>query len=166
MFCHHCGARLGEGHVFCAACGAQVSFAPTVAAPPASVPAVSRFETHRTLLAMLWMAAGVLKLMSAFSMFLFSRLDFFRLNIPFISDFGLPEFFFGLSVFMIPFAIATFVAGYGLLDRQPWARPLAIVLSILKLFNVPFGTALGIYTLWVLLPGEPNSSTRRATQTA
>lgn len=42
-------------------------------------------------------------------------------------------------------------AGWGLLTFKPWARILAIVLSILHLFNVPFGTVLGIYGLWVLL---------------
>jgi hypothetical protein len=31
---------------------------------------------------------------------------------------------------------------------------LAIVLAFFALFHVPFGTALGIYTLWVLLPSE------------
>jgi hypothetical protein len=30
---------------------------------------------------------------------------------------------------------------------------LAIVVGVISLFfNIPFGTALGIYTLWVLLP--------------
>jgi hypothetical protein len=42
-----------------------------------------------------------------------------------------------------------------LLQREPWARTLAVVLGFVSLFfNVPFGTALGIYTLWVLLPAE------------
>ena len=47
-----------------------------------------------------------------------------------------------------------FFAGWGLLRREPWARMLTIVLSFLALFNIPFGTALGIYSLWVLLPAE------------
>ena len=33
----------------------------------------------------------------------------------------------------------------------PWARILTIVLSALNLINIPFGTALGVYGLWVLL---------------
>jgi hypothetical protein len=47
---------------------------------------------------------------------------------------------------------AGFLAGWGLLQREPWARILTIVLAFLSLINIPFGTALGIYTLWVLLP--------------
>jgi len=44
--------------------------------------------------------------------------------------------------------------GWGLLQPQPWARTVAIVLGILALFHPPIGTALGIYTLWVLLAAE------------
>ena len=47
-----------------------------------------------------------------------------------------------------------FLAGWGLLQREPWARILTIVLSFLALFNLPLGTALGIYSLWVLLPAQ------------
>lgn len=46
------------------------------------------------------------------------------------------------------------LAGWGLLERRPWARMLTIVLGCLSLFDVPFGTALGAYTLWVLLPAQ------------
>jgi len=55
-------------------------------------------------------------------------------------------FFFGV----VAGTIAGAIAGWGLLDRRPWARTLAIVLGVLALFDIPFGTALGIYTLWVL----------------
>jgi hypothetical protein len=30
----------------------------------------------------------------------------------------------------------------------------ALVLGFLSLFNIPFGTAVGVYTLWVLLPAQ------------
>ena len=49
---------------------------------------------------------------------------------------------------------AGIAAGWGLLQRQPWARILAIVLGCTSLFDMPFGTALGIYTLWVLLQAK------------
>lgn len=53
------------------------------------------------------------------------------------------------TVVMAGLSIAT---GYGLLTRQSWARSLAIVTAILSLIKIPLGTALGIYTLWVLAP--------------
>ena len=39
--------------------------------------------------------------------------------------------------------------------REVGHRILALVLAFISLFtNIPFGTALGIYTMWVLLPAE------------
>ena len=46
------------------------------------------------------------------------------------------------------------IAGIGLLYFKPWARVLTIILSVIHLFNLPVGTALGIYGLWVLLQRE------------
>ena len=45
-------------------------------------------------------------------------------------------------------------AGFGLMYYRPWARMLTVVLSLLHLFNFPFGSALGAYGLWVLLSDE------------
>jgi hypothetical protein len=47
------------------------------------------------------------------------------------------------------------IIGIGLMQFRPWARIAGIVLSALDLVSVPpFGTALGIYGLWVLLNNE------------
>lgn len=45
----------------------------------------------------------------------------------------------------------TLVTGAALQRRQRWARLLGLGLAILNLFVIPFGTALGVYTLWVLI---------------
>lgn len=52
------------------------------------------------------------------------------------------------------FGIVELVLAWGLNDRQPWARILAIVIGFLALLRPPVGTALGIYTLWVFLPAS------------
>ena len=49
---------------------------------------------------------------------------------------------------------AGFIAGWGLLQRESWARVLTLIVGFLSLFNIPLGTVLGIYTLWVLLPAQ------------
>jgi len=72
---------------------------------------------------------------------------------------GMPPFLhpliMGVGAFSIVKAAGGFLTGWGLLNRQPWARVLAIVLGVVSLFfHIPFGTALGIYTLWVLLPAH------------
>jgi uncharacterized membrane protein (DUF2068 family) len=51
-------------------------------------------------------------------------------------------------------SIPGIIAGYGLLRRRMWARYLALVIGFLSLFNVPLGTLVGGYTIWVLLPEE------------
>jgi hypothetical protein len=56
----------------------------------------------------------------------------------------------GATIFTAALAL---IAGYGLLQRRPWGRVVAIIAAILALIKIPFGTALGIYTLWVLAPG-------------
>lgn len=60
----------------------------------------------------------------------------------------------GIGLFLVVVSLPGFIAGVGLLKRQPWARVLALVLGFLNLFNVPIGTALGVYAFWVLMNDE------------
>ena len=53
-------------------------------------------------------------------------------------------------VILLVLSVPGIIAGVGLLSYQPWARILTIVLSVLDLLSIPFGTALGIYGLWLL----------------
>ena len=62
----------------------------------------------------------------------------------------LQPLFIAIGIFLLIKAAAGLAAGVGLIQRQPWARILAIVLAIIVLLNIPFGTALGVYTLWTL----------------
>jgi hypothetical protein len=48
-------------------------------------------------------------------------------------------------------------AGWGLLQKAPWGRTVAIIAGCLSLLHFPFGTALGIWTLVVLL-NAPNAA--------
>jgi hypothetical protein len=66
--------------------------------------------------------------------------DFFRTIVPVIAF---------TTVVMSALSLLT---GYGLTTRKSWGRPLAIVMAILSLIKIPLGTAIGIYTLWVLAP--------------
>ncbi len=43
------------------------------------------------------------------------------------------------------------IIGIGLVQFRSWARIGGLVLSILDLIWIPFGTILGVYGLWVLL---------------
>lgn len=56
-----------------------------------------------------------------------------------------------LTAFLLVISLPGVIAGFGLLAYKPWARILGIVLAALNLINVPIGTVLGVYALWVLL---------------
>ena len=75
--------------------------------------------------------------------------DAWHIAIPVLGIIGL-----AICGFVMLLSIPGIIAGVGLLKFQPWARILTIVLSALDLLQVPFGTALGIYGLWVLLRPE------------
>jgi hypothetical protein len=51
-------------------------------------------------------------------------------------------------------SIPGMIAGIGLLRLKSWSRILAIVVACLDLFSIPFGTALGVYTFYVLMNDE------------
>ena len=65
---------------------------------------------------------------------------------------GLTAFVFtALGVIAILWGVAHVVVGMPLRRRKPWARLMALVLGSIDLVLLPYGTALGVYVLWVLL---------------
>lgn len=56
-----------------------------------------------------------------------------------------------ISGFLALLGLPGIIAGWGLYVGKSWAKPLALVLAALHLFNIPIGTLLGIYTFWALL---------------
>jgi hypothetical protein len=58
------------------------------------------------------------------------------------------------GIFLWILSAPKIICGIGLLKKMEWARILTIVLSFLSLLNIPFGTALGIYSLVILLKDE------------
>ncbi|HXR76256.1 MAG TPA: hypothetical protein VN737_09815 [Bryobacteraceae bacterium] len=59
-----------------------------------------------------------------------------------------------LGVFIVAIvcivSLPALIGGIGLIKYKNWARVLMIIISVLHLFSVPIGTALGVYGLWVL----------------
>lgn len=55
-----------------------------------------------------------------------------------------------LVVFLVALSLPSVFIGVGLFRLRPWARIAGIVISILSLMMIPFGTILGVYGLWVL----------------
>jgi hypothetical protein len=125
---------------------------------------ISRVQRNLQTLGILWCVLGVYRVVSGLIGILFLRA--FTTH-----NFGDDRWMFGghlhgpfmpmwIGGFWPIIAVATvfaaalaLVAGFGLLNRRPWGRVVAIIAAILALLKFPLGTALGIYTLWVLAPG-------------
>ena len=161
MFCDKCGTSLNDTQAYCPSCGK-----PMKGAPPSPAPAQSRVTGHVRLLGIFWLAYSAIQLMGSwFLSSIFPR--FFEgwgwsPHIPFLVG-GLLR---AVGWLLLARGLLGVIAGWGLLDRQPWARILAIVLAVFTLFHLVLGTALGIYTLWVLLPGESERDYRQMARPA
>jgi len=59
-----------------------------------------------------------------------------------------------VALFLVVLPILGTIGGIGLLLGKPWARILVLILAVLDLFQVPIGTIIGIYTIWVLVHDE------------
>ncbi len=165
MFCVHCGARMEPEHQFCGACGQAAKAAGYT--QPAQLQVQSTVEKHVPILGVLWILRGGLRLVgAAWIYFVGAAL------MPWMAGWGrwpMDDFLGGFLPGLIKFsaimsaaiAIGSLAAGFGLLQREEWARPLALGMAFLALLSVPFGTALGIYTLWALLPARSEAEYRR-----
>lgn len=161
MFCDRCGATVPADQRYCGRCGKD-----QVAAFPSAYPAPNRVQSHLRVLGILWLAVSALNAVGTLALLVVANTVFghwraFGPQVP-----PGPVFLHPLLTIiggaLLVKALLGFLAGYGLLNREPWARMLTIVMSILALFNIPFGTALGIYGLWVLLPAESEREYERA----
>src|SRR5262245_48446021 len=72
-----------------------------------------------------------------------------RIAVPIIGVTGM-----ALVMFLVALSLPGIIVGIGLLKHRPWARIAGIVLSIMSLMAIPFGTIVGAYGLWVLFSQE------------
>lgn len=162
MACLKCGCEQGIDAQFCRQCGAPMAvpagvpgnFQGSPYAPHYAMPS-TRVQQNLQPLGIMWCIFGVYRLITVIfgGLFLHSMMQSGVFGgMPPIA-FHAMRAFAPMIVFMtIVMSSAAVVTGYALLTRKPWGRVLAIIFGILALLKIPFGTALGIYTLWVLAP--------------
>ena len=157
MFCDRCGASLQPNQSFCPNCGKPVGNALPALAP-------NRVAAHVRLLGILWLAMAAFRLVPGLIL-----LSIFRTGIGF-SPPDMPNFVPGLlqmvGLIVLASAAIAILIGWGLIERRPWARMWAIIFAFLSLIEFPFGTALGLYTLWVLLPATSEQEYRQTARAA
>jgi hypothetical protein len=59
--------------------------------------------------------------------------------------------FTALALIAIAWGAAHVVVGTPLRRHRPWSRLLALTLGAVDLLLLPYGTALGVYAIWILL---------------
>ena len=153
MFCDGCGAAVQPGQTFCSRCGKQI-----VGAPVVMQPRRGRVQEHLHLLSILWLAVSALHAVGGVVLYIVANTIFAHLH-----EMGAPQevptgflrpLLSVIAILILAKAACGFIAGWGLMHRERWGRIIALVLGFVSLFNIPFGTAIGIYTLWVLLPSQ------------
>jgi hypothetical protein len=152
MFCDGCGTAVQPGQTFCSRCGKQIIGPVTVMQPRPG-----RVRSHAHLLGIIWLAISAFNTIAGVVLYILANTLFAHLH-----ELGAPEaptaflrpFLSVIALLVLAKAAFGFIAGWGLLHREPWARILSLVLGFISLFHIPFGTAVGVYTLWVLLPAQ------------
>lgn len=152
MQCHRCGNFIAQDARFCSHCGSPI-FTPQ----PYAVPVLdtNRVSRHIQSLGSLWLLYAGIRLLAGLGGLFFIHSTFLHhMN----QNWG--PFSNAWEGILWPFAatslvftlLLTLFTGFSLVTRQPWGRVLAIIYGIFALIHFPLGTALGIYTLWVLAP--------------
>jgi len=156
MYCVRCGKTMTATEPFCSACGKPVRDIPLM-------PTQSRISGHIRLLGIFWIALSSFRILPALVLWaiLGSSPDFPP---------GAPEFvrqiLTGVAYFLFFSGGLGIATGVGLLNRASWARMLSIILGCVGLIDMPFGTALGVYTLWVLLPAQSEQEYQQISRAA
>lgn len=150
MFCNNCGKELQAGDQFCRACGQPIGVAPIPTAH-------NRVAQNVHLLGIFWLVYGLLELIGGIVIVSVAQVIFgFILRSVPMNGPPPPAFIgaiiTGVGIFVLAKGALSTAAGVGLMQRQSWARILSIVMAFISLLNIPFGLALGIYTLYVFLP--------------
>jgi len=160
MYCSGCGQALAPGQALCPQCGRPV--APPAPPVPGLRYQLESYASKVKALGVLWLIYAGLSLVLGFAGLAFARAFLFGgfhhwMHGPVPPAWILPAWLRIAWMFLVLWAGLAIVAGWGLLERTQWGRILAIVAAIVNILKFPFGTALAIFTLIVLL-GYRNST--------
>ncbi len=110
-------------------------------------------EKHLNVVAALHLGLSIIGLLVALSLTAILGLALSFIEDPDLARI-LPIVFNVLVWVIVVLSLPGIVAGIGLFKRKEWARILALVLSVIKILNVPIGTFVGVYSIWVLVHEE------------
>jgi uncharacterized membrane protein (DUF2068 family) len=126
---------------------------------------LSRVEQHVKMLGVLWIAYAVLHAIGGCVLLVVANTIFGRFSDNPHAGF-LHPLLGGIAIFLLVKSALCVIAGVGLLEHQGWGRTLALILAVIALINIPFGTILGVFTLWVLMSPQADNDYRRLAASA
>jgi hypothetical protein len=159
MYCSGCGQALAPGQGFCVHCGRPA--AATVPPIPGLQFQMESYAGKVRALGILWLFYAALSMALGLAGLTFAHAFLFGhfgpwMNGPWARG-PLPPEWLGSTImqFVWWFVVArtglALAAGWGLLSRTQWGRVVAIVAAFFCILRFPFGTALGVWTLIMLL---------------
>lgn len=158
MFCSVCGQALEPGQGFCPKCGRPS--APPIPSVPGMEFQLENYAGKVKALATVWFIYAALSLVLGIAGLTFAHAFFSHFGMwgnQHWGDGSMPPMWLGPAIFhliwvvLLGRAALALVAGWGLLEHTQWGRIVAIVAAVLSLLKFPFGTALGVWTLVMLL---------------
>jgi hypothetical protein len=164
MFCSGCGQPLTPGQSICPQCNRPVT---------PSVPLVAGLEFQLAnyagkvkALSVVWFIYAGFSILSGFIGLAFADAILAGRFGPWASEHWMNgpmthspvfPFFFGRAILHFAWVAVlirtglAFAAGWGLMERAQWGRIVAIIAAFLSILKFPIGTAIGIFTLVVLM---------------
>ena len=114
-------------------------------------------KKHVTAVGAIQISMGSLGLIISAGLFiLFSNLY------EFIPKEDMPEFaqkfvsylFKAIPIVIAALSLISLIGGIGLLTYKPWARIMVFIVAIIGCLNIPIGTLIGVYSIWVLMQDD------------
>ena len=120
------------------------------------IPAENKMEKHLTIVAALQVGFSLLGIIAAVIVYTVLHSV---MHIPDVADDPeavrlVPIVARWVPLFLLIISIPGLIGGIGLFMKKSWARILVLIISVLGLLNIPIGTAVAVYTIWVLVQDE------------
>jgi hypothetical protein len=161
MYCSVCGQALSAGQTVCPQCGRPVAVPPIPPVPNLGFQ-LATYANRIKALSTVWFIYGGLTLALGIVGMTFANAWLNGggfgpwMHGPWAHGPVNPQWFgpaiihFAWVMIILRSALA-FAAGWGLMEHAPWGRVVAIVAAFLSILKIPFGTAIAIWTLVMLL---------------
>ncbi len=117
------------------------------------IPAENKMEKHLTVVAALQVGFSLLGILAAIIVYTVLH------SVMHVADD--PEVAYVLSIvarwvslFLLLVSIPGLIGGIGLFMKKNWARILVLIISVFDLLNIPIGTFIAVYSIWVLVQDD------------